>query len=380
MHCRPEIIYTDHGPAFRAGDFIAAGGEFQITIEKSPAGIPQMRGHVERAVGRLNVEVSTGSPGATGRNIAERGDRKPEKDAALTLDHLQHLVLFWIVDAYHHTPHDGLGGATPAEVWDSYQGAADGPRPLPEEDQMRMVFGTPEFRTVQRQGIFSNYVYYHSIELAEWFKRNDDHRVEVRSWDNDIGAISVLLDGSWHTLECTDPRAKGLNGVQWRAAKSRTRGVARAADPFGCILSVYRKMDAVRQNARSSRGLYIQAPSPEELAAAEHETTTGFRQAALRASGPSDKMLQHPDQLPGERVPSADTVSERPQTGGRILHPTEAYLARKGSDQPHRPETPPPTSLRTRPAKPNDRAEAAPDNEWKLTPAQNPASKGDKPK
>ncbi|MFC0279907.1 Mu transposase C-terminal domain-containing protein [Falsigemmobacter intermedius] len=339
-----------------------------------------MRGHIERAVGRLNVEVSTGSPGATGKNIAERGDRKPEREAALTLDHLQQLVLLWIVDAYHHTPHDGLGGTTPAEEWDSYLGAADGPRPLPEDDAMRVVFGTPEYRIVQRQGIFANSVYYHSPALADWFKRNDDRRVEVRSWDNDIGAISVLLDGSWHTLECTDPRTKGLNGVQWRAAKARARGLAKAADPVGCILNAYRKMDAVKAHARISRGLYLQPHSPEALAAAEHDTTMGFRKAALHASGSSDKMLQHPDQLPGEPVPRADTVSERPQVGGRILHPAEAYLARKGSEQSHRPETPPPTSLRTRPARPNDRAETATESEWKLTPARKPGSKGDKRK
>ena len=88
----------------------------------------------------------------------KRRGHKPEDFAHLTVDELAALLTLWIVDVYHNTPHDGLGGETPRNAWKRLASLV-GVRPLPDRRKIRAIFGERLVRELccspQKPGHFS---------------------------------------------------------------------------------------------------------------------------------------------------------------------------------------------------------------------------------
>ena len=65
MHCGIETVATDQGSAYIADDFRAAVCRLGGSIFNPPAGLPQMRAHVERVLGTFHTQFVTNFTGGT---------------------------------------------------------------------------------------------------------------------------------------------------------------------------------------------------------------------------------------------------------------------------------------------------------------------------
>jgi len=115
----PEVLIFDGGPGFCSlethGYVYSYCGTF---IETVASNSPWLKPFIER----FNLTVRSSFARSVPGYVSTQGDQKKlehniKAQATLTIDALRRALESWIVDEYHHTPHSGLKGMTPAEKW-----------------------------------------------------------------------------------------------------------------------------------------------------------------------------------------------------------------------------------------------------------------------
>lgn len=224
-----ETLAADNG-VFKSIRFTDTCADLGIDVLRTIAGSPSMRGIIERLFRTASMKLFSRLSGRTFSNVLERGDHPSEDRACLDTEDLCFVLVRWIVDIYHNTPHEGLGGRTPLQQWQADH--EDGNYPLhalPPREHQRLAFGLPLKRQLRKDGITVLGLRYHSEDLARWFLSRGNHDVDVR-WDHhDIGAISVHFDGRWnevktvHEISRHDQPFDGLSAAEWTAANRALR-------------------------------------------------------------------------------------------------------------------------------------------------------------
>ena len=112
----PQYFVTDRAKEFKSNHLkqIAA----QLGIELRLRAYPQQEGLVERPFGTINTEFLESIPGYTGSNIQKR-PQNVEKEACLTLDEFERLLVRYIVDNYNQNPYPRTKNQTRASRWES---------------------------------------------------------------------------------------------------------------------------------------------------------------------------------------------------------------------------------------------------------------------
>ncbi|MHA7849531.1 transposase [Roseovarius sp.] len=358
----PEVLAADNGPGFKAHVFQDACIDLQMTVLRTIGGIPGMRGAIERLFHTAALGLMSRLVGRTFSNPRERGDYPAEDRACLDAEDVAFALVRWIVDIYHNTPHEGLGGRTPLEQWDADMESGNYPlRSLPDTRSKRLAFGNQLKRMVSREGITVMGVRYHSEDLALFFTQPGSKQVEVR-WDQtDLGAIEVYLDGAWREVPSVHDRFQGVNLHVWlkarRAlrAKSASRKVWEAEVMFKAIDDI----EALVQEKSTAFGILDTSISGKRLKELESELFMSFRTTearSLRADGkdagreitprepdpdrpvrtttprkasddvpaPPDVQKQDPDQGSAASGSSQDTPPVKPAT-----RPRTAWVPRK---------------------------------------------------
>ncbi len=136
----PETIVTDQGAAFMSLRFRRAVIDLGADAEAPPAGIPALRGRVERFFKTAGTQALSPFTGRTFESIAAKGDYDPIARISLTLPELCDVITRWVLDIYHNSPHSGLGGETPANCWKRLV-KTYGITPPPDRHTRRVVFG-----------------------------------------------------------------------------------------------------------------------------------------------------------------------------------------------------------------------------------------------
>lgn len=113
----PDTIVTDNGMELHANAVEAICLEMGINLHYCGVAHPEMKGAIERVIGTVNRGLIHTLPGTTFSNIGQRGDYDSQAHAAIDIEVLTHVLVKWIVDQYHKTPHRGLDGRTPLAVW-----------------------------------------------------------------------------------------------------------------------------------------------------------------------------------------------------------------------------------------------------------------------
>lgn len=108
-------IATDAGSAFQSDDFQTAVASLHGRMEFPPVRIPELRGSIERAFGTMAGSLMPILSGRTFASSAERGDYASDARAVLDDGDLMRVLLTWVIDVYHNTPHGGLHGQTPPD-------------------------------------------------------------------------------------------------------------------------------------------------------------------------------------------------------------------------------------------------------------------------
>lgn len=117
QHGVPETLVTDCGVAFRAAEFQRCCADLGIAVQRTVAGVPELRGTVERMFRTISTNLLSHLTGRTFSDVVTKGGLDPADRASLTVDDLAFALVRWVVDVYHNTEHGGLGGETPAQCW-----------------------------------------------------------------------------------------------------------------------------------------------------------------------------------------------------------------------------------------------------------------------
>lgn len=218
----PELIVTDSGANFRSKKFRAAVLDLGCTIMIAPAGLPQMRGMVERSFRTDTDRFYSKFPGRSFKDVVEKGEYDSEGNIMVSIMELAKLMFRYFVDVYHNTPHAGLGGDTPANRWRT---GVDrfGVIPPPPRDVIRHVFSTVVECRVGNRGVRIAGLFYQSKALQKARRSIRDRFVLVRVDTDDLGAVSVKTDQGWISVPCSTSGFEGVSLYHWQHTQAALR-------------------------------------------------------------------------------------------------------------------------------------------------------------
>ncbi|MCO8436870.1 DDE-type integrase/transposase/recombinase, partial [Burkholderia multivorans] len=187
----PSVLHLDNAAEFKSRALRSGCREYGIHLMYRPVGRPNFGGHIER-LNRTLMERVRGLPGATGSSPKGRKARESEKTASLTLREFEQWLAIEIARRYHHVPHRGLLGATPADTWRMLALSLDS-RQLPASSDAELRFLIRFLPVVQRKiqadGLTLFHVrYWHPIFVA-W--RQTRRAVTVRYHPEDLSRVFV---------------------------------------------------------------------------------------------------------------------------------------------------------------------------------------------
>lgn len=218
----PELIVTDSGSNFRSKKFRAAILDLGSSIMIAPAGLPQMRGPVERSFRTDTERFYSKFPGRTFKDVVEKGEYDSEANISVTVMELAKLMFRYFVDIYHNTPHAGLGGDTPANRWRTGMDRF-GVVPPPSRDVIRHIFSTVIECRVGNRGVRVAGLFYQSKALQQARRTIRDRYVLVRVDTENLEAVSVKTDEGWITVPCSTPGFEGVSLEHWKLAQTSLR-------------------------------------------------------------------------------------------------------------------------------------------------------------
>ncbi|WP_315810671.1 Mu transposase C-terminal domain-containing protein [Bradyrhizobium sp. SZCCHNR3107] len=210
----PSLVSPDAGPAFIDEHFRGCIANLKAVYENAPASLSYLRGHVERVFGSIHTGLTPHFTGRSFTNVVDKGEYESENRASIFTKQLPRLFVRWIVDVYHHTPHEGLGQETPYLAWkrltDLYGIAAP-----PNAHQRREIFGVELERNLHPRGVRVQGLYYQSEALQVWRRQVGDTTVTLRFDPLDIGYVSVWIGNSWLTVPSVRAVVRGVNLYTW---------------------------------------------------------------------------------------------------------------------------------------------------------------------
>lgn len=252
----PLLIMPDNAAEFHADNLIMAFNDLGIEILYPRSRGPQMKGAVERFFRTMNMGLIHTLPGTTFSNPTDRGDYPSEKFACLTLPEVEAMVMKWIVDVYHQTPHRGLNNATPAEAWTEGE-AKRTPRLPADLDALESILACRVNPRLHHYGVEVDCQQYHSPELAELRMRiGQDARVDVRFRD-DLGHVWVHdpVRNIFFQVPNKDKRMTGMSRDIYRAARAKIRAEKGNPNSFDAVHEAYRQILADAETAKKSNKL-----------------------------------------------------------------------------------------------------------------------------
>ena len=209
----PQEVATDSGASYVAKGFQYRVQELGAAPVLPPAGIPELRGRIERVFQTFRQRILQHFSGQTFHNVVEKGDADPEADASLVVAEFNRLLTRGVLDDYHNTPHSELGGATPLTYFqrmNSFSRAS----PPPGGEHRRHVFGVPCQRRIAQEGLLVAGIRYQSDALQKLRRQVQQKQVDVRIDRFDISRISVWhpFSGGWLPVPA---RFEGLENVSY---------------------------------------------------------------------------------------------------------------------------------------------------------------------
>lgn len=190
----PYTLVIDNAPEFVGGDLEDACLLLGVNIERTPVDTPEFKATVERMIETLNKGVLHTIPGTTFSNLWERGDYDSLKNACVTFDRLDQIVHHHVVDIYAEDFHQGLRGI-PARRWEALTKNGFFPRVPKSGDDLRILLGRVEYRTIQRYGIEFETLRYNCTELSSvrtLMKKYGIKEIKCKYHPGDLSRIYVF--------------------------------------------------------------------------------------------------------------------------------------------------------------------------------------------
>jgi hypothetical protein len=268
-------VRVDSAAWYEAEGFAASINDAGARIAYPPAGLPPLRGTVERMFGILGSLALQNFSGRTFSNVVKRGDRDPRKEASVDIDALSEVFTRVIVDIHHNTRSNGkLAGLTPRQAWNQLSRQRKIPAPL-GNTLLRHVFGVNYTRIIQRAGIRLFGIRYQSLQIQELRRDDTDQEVVVRVNPYDLGAITVISGKHAYTVNAVLESMKGRDYWKWTAVAREldlddaTNAERTQQELDDAILAV----DAAGDATRAATNLGSPIPTAKHFAAVDKRIT-----------------------------------------------------------------------------------------------------------
>jgi putative transposase len=195
-----ETAAADAGTSFANFDFRVRAVDLGVKFKTAPAGVPFLRGTVERVFRSTDEKFAALFAGRTFSHPVEKGDYDSEGRASLTIDEFAEALVRYKIDHYHNQPHDGLGGETPRSRWLrlTEEVAVDAP---PDDHLRRVVFGIDLRPVVGAHGVRVLGIDYQRQELNDLFVQEGHVQIDVRVDQRNLGGISAKIGDEWVEVE-----------------------------------------------------------------------------------------------------------------------------------------------------------------------------------
>jgi len=196
----PEWLISDRGKEFLSRSFRTSCLLLNIYPVALPGRKPWLKGAVERIFATLHAQVFDLREGSTKAWNADTYNSA--KRATTTLAEFKQILVEWIVDDYHQTPHPALKRkfgreTTPGEAWSTLNDRY-GVRWAPDPQNAFRLTGELFDRKILPTGVsIKGCLYFDKAVLTRLLRMPDGHK---KSWvfrrdRADLGRIWVLVDG-----------------------------------------------------------------------------------------------------------------------------------------------------------------------------------------
>ncbi len=256
----PETVVVDRGREFTGHSLTDALGMLGIIREVMPGRTPWYKGSVERFFRTQNQRLLEGLPGYTFGNIFARADYDPQSDACISLTAFYRMLHLFLLDVYAQSWHDGIQ-AIPSRRWAASLREGMLPCLYHDAEELRIILCASEERTLTRQGIEWQTLYYHSPALGRLRAATNGARVRFRYDPDEMGEIYVydaLTGGGWLTVPAVDQvYARGLSLYKHRVIRQTVLDEKRRVDIYALAEAKARLQDLVAHEfalTRKTRG------------------------------------------------------------------------------------------------------------------------------
>lgn len=270
-------VAVDNGPALVHVEFKAALSDLGIGYSVMPAGVPKLRGRIERVFRSLATMLMPLLTGRTFSNPTERGDYPSENYTVHTAESIIETLVRFVVDIYHTRAHKGLDYACPNDAWTRLCTEHGWPPPVGAH-RLRHVLGVKLQRKLGRHGILVCGVNYHSQGLARHFQRSGGQSLDIRLDPENLGHISVWFGDAWHSLPAMIDGMKGVSLASWEQVILEIRRGNRNASRLKQDI-IDRAFDRIREIDADQRAWRRVGPinvSSADIRRAEAETFFGL--------------------------------------------------------------------------------------------------------
>ena len=267
-------LVTDWGPAFRATKLRTAVAQLRATHQFTAAGWAAGRGTIESVFKTKGTRFMHWFEGRTFSNVVERGPNGTQ--ANLNMDELNRMLVRAVVDIYHHTPHDGLNGATPHNEWLRLT-AKYGILPPLHPDQRRHIFGTKIVKAIGDKGVRFLGIHYQHARLQEMRREqaalpgSKAPRTDIRVDRFSLSKISFWDGSRWLEAQATMGLPDDVSVWEWVGATKELRAIHRANAKLhlSVLLKAVNDLRKSGQAASARAELGTDIPSARQYAIAE---------------------------------------------------------------------------------------------------------------
>lgn len=189
----PRTMAMDNGMDLHADAVEAFALEAAVELLYCGAAHPELKGAIERMMRTISHDLFHQLPGTVFNCVDARGDYPSENKAAIDIDQLTRILIKWVVDVYHCTPHRGLSGKTPLQVWQAEEAKAEFELPA-YPHQLDLIVGQIATRNVFHYGVEYDCIRYNSPVLASLSEQTRKKQVvQIRVYEHDVSYIDVLM-------------------------------------------------------------------------------------------------------------------------------------------------------------------------------------------
>lgn len=192
-HGLPFTLVVDNGPEFIGRDLDDACYLLGMILERMPVSTPHFKAAVERMLGTIGTGFLHGLPGTTFSNLVQRGDYDSLKQACISQGDLDQMMHIFLIDIYAEDFHKGIQGI-PARRWEETIRNGFFPRVPPSVEELRILLGRVDYRTIQPYGLEFHSLRYQSDELAPLRTRmakRKEKQVKIKYNPSDISRLYV---------------------------------------------------------------------------------------------------------------------------------------------------------------------------------------------